>query len=567
MGFDITIKIGGEAGQGIQTVGNLLTLVCQKAGLYVMGISDFESRIRGGHSFFQLRICNQPIAAPQSKIHLLVALNQETVDIHQNELVPDGLILSDQTEYPTSDHVLNVPLGKLAKKAGDSILTNTVAAGACLGLIGAPFDLFKTILSEQFEQKGTEVLTANNHAAELGYQSVKDVPFKWSFEWDITDPKGIIIDGSKAFALGAIAGDCRFGAFYPMSPATGIMIYLSEFSKTLPLVIEQAEDEIAAANMIIGAAFAGVRAITATSGGGFCLMTEALGLAAITETPMVIINAQRPGPATGLPTRTAQGDLHFMIHASQDEFPRFIFAPGNPQQAYHITARALYLSEKYQVPVIILSDQYLNDSLFILEPFEVPSTVERLIVYDQDMENPAEYQRFKLTPSGISPRALPCIGEALVIVSSDEHREDGHITEQISHRIQMVDKRKSKIPDMLDEMNPPETYYPDAEFLIVGWGSTYGAIRESVDSLREQDVDAGALHFVDLWPFPADAAATLLEKCKAFYMVENNSTAQLGQLIRAQTGLVHTNAVLKYDGRPFFPSEIVSGMKNLLKQQ
>ena len=565
MGLDITIKIGGEAGQGIQTVGNLLTLVCHKAGLYVMGINDFESRIRGGHCFFQLRISNRPVSTPQSQIHLLVALNQETVDFHQNELVPDGLILSEQNENHADKRILNVPFEKLAKKAGDSILANTVAAGACLGLLGAPFDLFKTWLSEQFEHKGSEVLIANTHAAELGHQSVKDVPFKWSFEWNITDPKGIIIDGSKAFALGAIAGDCRFGAFYPMSPATGIMTYLSDFSKTLPLVIEQAEDEIAAANMIIGAAFAGVRAITATSGGGFSLMTEALGLAAITETPMVIINAQRPGPATGLPTRTAQGDLHFMIHASQDEFPRFIFAPGNPQQAYHITARALYLSEKYQVPVIILSDQYLNDSLFILEPFKVPAKIERFIVYDEDMKNPAEYQRFKLTPSGISPRALPGIGEALVIVSSDEHREDGHISEQIAHRVQMVDKRKSKIPAMLNEMNPPEAYYPDAEFFIVGWGSTYGSIRESVDILREQGVNIGALHFVDLWPFGADAAASLLEKCSEFYMVENNSTAQLGQLIRAQTGLTHAAAVLKYDGRPFFPSEIVSGIKNLLK--
>jgi 2-oxoglutarate ferredoxin oxidoreductase subunit alpha len=296
-------------------------------------------------------------------------------------------------------------------------------------------------------------------------------------------------------------------------------------------------------------------------------MTEAVGLAAITETPMVIINAQRPGPATGLPTRTAQGDLHFMIHASQDEFPRFIFAPGDPQQAYYTTARALHLSEEYQVPVIILTDQYLNDSFFIVESFEVPSKIERFIVRDKDMEKPEDYRRFELSSSGISPRALPCAGEALVIVSSDEHREDGHITEQISHRVRMVDKRKAKISYMINEMNPPVTYYGDADFLILGWGSTYGAIRESVDRLRKAKLNIGALHFIDLWPFPVDTVVSLTEKCKAFFMVENNSTAQLGQLIRAQTGLVHAGAVLKYDGRPLFPSEIENGIKKFLEEK
>jgi 2-oxoglutarate ferredoxin oxidoreductase subunit alpha len=295
-------------------------------------------------------------------------------------------------------------------------------------------------------------------------------------------------------------------------------------------------------------------------------MTEALGLAAITETPMVIINAQRPGPATGLPTRTAQGDLLFMIHASQDEFPRFIFAPGNPQQAYHTTARALHLSEKYQVPTIILTDQYLNDSFFIVEPFEVPSKIERFIVHDRDMANPAAYRRFELTSSGISPRALPCVGEALVVVSSDEHREDGHITEQISHRIQMVDKREAKVPCMISEMSPPEIYHGDADFLVLGWGSTYGAIRESVDRLRKAKLSVGALHFVDLWPFPTDMVVPLIEGCQSFFMVENNSTAQLGQLIRAQTGLIYAGAVLKYDGRPFYPTEIEIGIKKYLEK-
>ncbi len=293
-------------------------------------------------------------------------------------------------------------------------------------------------------------------------------------------------------------------------------------------------------------------------------MTEGLGLAAITETPIVIVNAQRPGPATGLPTRTGQGDLQFVIRASQDEFPRFVFAPGMPDEAFEITARAFHLAEKYQVPAIILVDQYLQDSLYIIEKeMSAPEKIERFIVTDDDMDNPSEYKRFSVTPSGVSPRALPCAGKALVVISSDEHSEDGHISEAISDRIQMVDKRNAKVPNMIKEMNPPKEYHGGADILLVGWGSTEGAIREAVDRLRDDGINAGAVNFVDLWPFPSEAAITALQKAKTFLMVEQNTTAQLGQLIREQTGLTHSGAILKYDGRPFFPNEIVSDAKKI----
>jgi 2-oxoglutarate ferredoxin oxidoreductase subunit alpha len=562
MGIDITIKIGGEAGQGIQTVGHLLALVCQDAGLYIMAINDFESRIRGGHSFFQIRICNKPVQAPHHKIHLLVALNQETYDLHREELDSDGLAVMDKKGKPAEENILMVPFGDLAMEAGGKLFSNTVAAGACCALLGTPFELCKTVLSQQFGGKGPDVLEKNFRAAELGYQAVKDVSFKWAFEWEPDTPKGSLIDGSKAIALGALAGDCRLAAFYPMSPATGIMAHLASFSDRFPLVVEQAEDEIAAVNMIIGAAFAGVRAMTSTSGGGFCLMTEGLGLAGITETPIVIVNAQRPGPATGLPTRTAQGDLLFVIRASQDEFPRFVFAPGTPDEAFKITARAFHLSEKYQVPSIILMDQYLADSIFIMEKqLTAPEYVERHIVQDDGIENPAEYKRFVITPTGVSPRALPCAGKALVVISSDEHREDGHISEAIDDRISMVDKRNAKVPYMIKEMNPPKEYHGESETLLVGWGSTEGAIKEAVDRLRAEGIDVGCLNFVDLWPFPHDNAKTALNKGKRFFMVEQNSTAQLGLLIKERIGFSFSEAILKYDGRPYYPNEIVESFK------
>lgn len=562
MSIDITIKIGGEAGQGIQTVGNLIALVCQEAGLYIMAINDFESRIRGGHSFFQIRICDKPVHAPHHKVQLLVALNEETYDLHRKELESDGLAVMDKKAVPSEKNHLMIPFGDLAKEAGGMIFLNTVAAGVCLSLLGAPIGFCKSILTKQFEKKGSDVLEKNHRAAELGYQAVKDVSFKYLFKWKKESPKGLLMEGSKAVALGALAGDCRLAAFYPMSPGTGIMTHLTSFSDRFPLVVEQAEDEIAAVNMIIGAAFVGVRAMTSTSGGGFCLMTEGLGLAGMTETPIVIVNAQRPGPATGLPTRTAQGDLHFVIRASQDDFPRFVFAPGTPDEAFEITSRAFHLSEKYQVPSIILIDQYLADSLFIMEKqITAPANIERFIIQDEDIQDPRKYKRFSISPSGVSPRALPCAGKSLVVISSDEHGEDGHMSEAIDDRISMVDKRNAKVPYMIKEMDSPNEYHGRSGTLLVGWGSTKGAIKEAVDRLRGEGIDVGCLNFVDLWPLPSDKVKTALNKGKRFFVVEQNSTAQFGQLIKEQTGLVHSGAILKYDGRPIYPKEIVEGFK------
>jgi len=566
MGIDMTVKIGGEAGQGIQTVGDLLALACQKAGLFIMAINDFESRIRGGHSFFQIRISDRPVYTPNHKINLLVALNQRTYDLHKEELAPGGITLMDKKNALNDDDILSVPINDLAEQAGGKITSNTVAAGACLAMLGAPFELFKDILKERFEHKGDGVVEKNISAAMLGFQAAKDASFKLAFNWKEDKTKRALIDGSRAIALGALAGDCRVAAFYPMSPATGIMAHLAALSDNFPLVVEQAEDEIAAVNMVIGASFAGARAMTATSGGGFCLMTEGLGLAGITETPIVIVNAQRPGPATGLPTRTAQSDLLFVIAAAQDEFPRFVFAPGTPNEAFETTARAFYLSEKYQVPAIILTDQLLNDSLYIIEkPFVAPKSIERFVVADEDIENPLEYKRYSLTPSGVSPRALPCNGKALVLVAGNEHREDGHISEEINDRINMVNKRNAKVPNMMKEMSPPQAYHGESEILLVGWGSTQGAIKEGVDILRQEGVDIGCLHFVDLWPFPYDAAKIALKKGKRFFMVEQNSTSQLGRLVKEQTGLSPSGAILKYDGRPVYPFEITNGIKKYLE--
>jgi 2-oxoglutarate ferredoxin oxidoreductase subunit alpha len=544
MTVDISVLIGGEAGQGIQTVGLLMARTCHMAGLYVMAINDFESRIRGGHSFIQLRISDRPVHGPARKLHMMAALDERTYGLHQPELTEGGLALipKDHADTMAQHHRCKmVDFEGLAKKAGSSILANTVAAGTCLALLGAPFDLFENVLKLTFNQVEEKRLAQNVQAAQYGYTAAEDETFKWSWHWAMTSPKGRLVDGAQAVAFGALAGDCRFSAFYPMSPATGIIQRLVDMAQTVPLVIEQAEDEIAAVNMVIGAAFAGVRAMTATSGGGFSLMTEGLGLAAITETPIVIVNAQRPGPATGLPTRTAQADLQFVIHASQDEFPRFVFAPGTPFEAFSVTARAFELSERFQVPAIILMDQYLNDSLFVAEEsFEAPETVAPYTA-DDDLEDPAGYRRYALTDSGISPRALPCKGPALVKACSDEHDEEGHITEDADIRDVMVTKRFAKVAAMRKEIRPPEVIHAGSDILLICWGSMRGAMVGAVNQLRVDDINCGGVHVVDMWPFPDAALSEILEKVTQFFVVEQNQSAQLGQLIRQQTGCQYWN--------------------------
>lgn len=569
MTVDISVLIGGEAGQGIQTVGLLMARTCHMAGLYVMAINDFESRIRGGHSFIQLRISDRPVHGPARKLHMMVALDERTYGLHQPELTEGGLALipKDHADTMAQHHRCKmVDFEGLAKKAGSSILANTVAAGTCLALLGAPFDLFENVLKLTFNQVEEKRLAQNVQAAQYGYAAAEDETFKWSWHWAMTSPKGRLVDGAQAVAFGALAGDCRFSAFYPMSPATGIIQRLVDMAQTVPLVIEQAEDEIAAVNMVIGAAFAGVRAMTATSGGGFSLMTEGLGLAAITETPIVIVNAQRPGPATGLPTRTAQADLQFVIHASQDEFPRFVFAPGTPFEAFSVTARAFELSERFQVPAIILVDQYLSDSLFVAEePFEAPEAVTPFTVTDDDLDDVKNYRRYELKDSGISPRALPCNGRALVKVCSDEHDEEGHITEDADIRDVMVAKRFAKLAAMRKEIRPPEVIHAGSDVLLISWGSMRGAMEEAVNQLRADGINCGGVHVVDMWPFPDAALSEILEKVTQFFVVEQNQSAQLGQLIRQQTGCQYTDAVLKYNGRPMSAGEITDAIKTKLR--
>lgn len=488
--MDYTIKIGGEAGQGIQTIGDTLARVFSRTGYHVFTHQDYESRIRGGHNFFQIRFSDKPISASMEKIDILVALDKEGISLHEKELSANGYIIYDSSSLKQKyekPYFFDIPFVELAiKDGGNRIRANTVATGAVLGMLGMKLNILLDIIKDTFKKKGEDVIKENTKAATAGYDFAVKACTGCSFSLGKSSQPKMLIAGNEAIGLGAVASGCKFYSGYPMTPSTGIMLYVASKAKEYGIVVEQSEDEIAAINMALGASFAGVRAMTASSGGGFALMVEGLSLAGMTETPIVIALAQRPGPATGFPTRTEQGDLLFTLHTAHGEFPRIIFAPGTAEQAFYLTNKAFDLAEKYQAPAFILTDQYLADSQWTFEGFDIKKlkyTDYRL--RGDSFKKLASYKRHALTDTAVSPLAVPGDAKHVVVTDSDEHGEEGHIVEDAETRIKMVQKRLfKKLPLIRQEIEPP-FLYGDAkpEIVIAGWGSTYGVMKEAVDAL------------------------------------------------------------------------------------
>jgi 2-oxoglutarate ferredoxin oxidoreductase subunit alpha len=569
MSVDFNIKVGGEAGQGIQTIGDVLTKTFMKGGLFVFGIQHYYSRVRGGHNFFQLRISDRPITAMREKINMLLALDAASIDEHFNEL-RDGVVVLDRDEVDVDKQdktIFHVPLLKIAlEKGGSKLYSNTAATGAALGLLCCEFKPLAEVLTLVFEKKGLEIIEKNIAVAKAGYEYAQEnYPGKCHYQLRFlrAAKKRMLITGNEAVGLGALAAGLKFLSAYPMTPSTGVMNYVAHHADEFNVVLEQAEDEISALNMALGASFAGARSMTTTSGGGFSLMVEALGLSGITETPVVVFLGQRPGPATGLPTMTEQGDLEFVLHAAQGEFPRCVLAPKNPEDAFYLTAQAFNLADKYQIPVIILSDQYLADSIFTCEKFDTSKIkIERSLVSDSDLKKMGEYKRYRFTPTGISPRALPGGTKAIVVADSDEHDEWGHIDESIENRIKMTDKRLGKLEGLVKEMEPPESYgSKNAELTLIGWGSTYGPLKEAVERIEEEGLDVNLLHFNNLYPLPRDKVKRLMSKTKKTVCVEGNATGQFSRVLKVEIGFLVSHRILKYDGRPFTSDHILRELK------
>ncbi len=570
MPVEINIMVGGEAGQGVQSAGFILGKSLARGGYHVFADQDYESRIRGGHNFFRVRARDIEVEAPVEPVDILIALNRETIELHRGELKPDSVVIFDSEKIkdavaPGRGSLFGIPLDKTAElETGNRIMANTVAIGAALGLTGYDSGIFEDVLKQYFP--GQKVAEANVKAGRAGYKYARD-NFKGSFSIrlsPIENKEMMFLSGNDAISVGAIAAGCRFFAGYPMTPSTPILEYLAARAKDVGLAVVQSEDEIAALNMAVGAAYAGVRAMTATSGSGFALMVEALGLAGMTETPVVIVDGQRGGPAVGLPTRTEQGDLLFVIHAAPGEFPRAVFAPSNPSDAFWLTIKAFNMAEKYQTPVIILNDHHLATLYQTVPSFDLSKVeIDRGELFLPDEAGKAEdYKRHLVTESGISPRAFPGQANALVVTDADEHDEYGHLTETIEDRNAQVEKRLRKMSGLRREISSPRRYGPEsAEGTLVGWGSSYGAIREAVDILNRDGAKVNLLHFTELWPFPAEAVESALRESRYTIVVECNATHQLAQLMRAETGIQADGYISRYDGRPLTPAFVVDAFK------
>jgi 2-oxoglutarate ferredoxin oxidoreductase subunit alpha len=574
--MDHTIRIGGEAGQGLQVIGSVLAKLFSRYGLHVFTHQDYMSRIRGGHNYYQIRFADNPVISSRDKIDILLALDLNTISIHQQTMSEKGIILYDAESVKqkfSGTQFINVPFADITKELGiDIIMTNSVAVGAVLGILNFGLDLFEETIADFLHGKGAAVIATNRDAAQAGFDFMhKEHKVLKHFKVTVGQRQGLmLINGSEAIGLGALLSGCKFYAAYPMTPSTGIMNYLASKAAEYNIVVEQAEDEIGAINMALGASYGGVRAMTGTSGGGFALMTEGVSLAGMTETPVVIAEVQRPGPATGLPTRTEQGDLLFVLHGGHGEFPRVVFTPGTPEQAFYLSNKAFHLAEKYQIPVFILSDQYLADS----EWTYVELNTDRLLYEDfrlrkENLDDLQSYHRYEITQNGVSPMAVP--GESIhtVVVDSDEHDEQGHIIEDAQTRIRMVEKRfHKKMPLIRQEIEPPVYYGADQpETLLVGFGSTYGVLKGAVDSLSDQ-YRIGMLHFSEIFPFPLPEKSDFLDLLKQASLticIENNASSQFARLMLAETGFAFKKNINKYDGRPFTLDTLVGDINGYLR--
>lgn len=579
----LSVKIGGEAGFGIAVSGMMLARALTRGGLQVLDYTEYPSLIRGGHNTFLLRVNEQTVHALASSINVLIALNRASVLLHQDELTDDGAIIYDTDEVkidPKRDikrdslQLYGIPLERLAMDAGgDKLMRNVVALGAFAALTGYPLKILSDVIKDVFSVKGKEkVVLANIAAATAGFRHMTDSyppQFTYVLKPKKDAPEQIAMTGADAVALGAIQAGCTFYSAYPMTPATGVMHYLAAKQSQTGMIVRHAEDEIAAINLAIGASFMGARAMTGSAGGGFSLMVESLGLAAITETPLVIMEAQRPGPATGLPTWTDQADLRFVLHAAQGEFPRVILAPGDVDESFYLTHEAFNLADRYQLPVFVLTDKYLNESHFTTLPFDTKKLkIDRgKRVSDAELKKlDRRFKRYELTNDGVSSQSIPGQEGGIFLANSDEHDEFGYTSEDARMRVAQMDKRFKKLEKLAADVPSVKLHGPAAaELTIVGWGSTKGAILEALEQLKHDGIKANFLQIVTVWPFPALAVKDRLQKASQTLLVEGNYTAQLGGLITEQTTLSIEDKLLKYDGRPIYPEEIYHRAKEVIK--
>jgi len=570
-------KVGGQQGEGIESTGEIFAIALNRLGYYLYGYRHFSSRIKGGHTNNKIRVSTSEVRSISDDLDILVAFDQETIDVNYKELHSKGVILADAKFTPkkpedTHSSMYAVPFTEIATELGTSLMKNMVAIGATSAVLDLDIHVFEEVVREIFGKKGDKVVAKNMDAIKAGFDYMKE-------KMDATVPTMVLekadgkhrmyMIGNDAIALGALAAGCRFMAAYPITPASDIMEYLI---KKLPAVggtVIQTEDEIAACTMTIGASYGGVRAITASSGPGLSLKMEAIGLAGITETPLVIVDTQRGGPSTGLPTKQEQSDLMAMIYGTHGEIPKIVMAPSTVQEAFYDTAEAFNLAEEYQCPVIVLSDLQLSLGKQTVEPLDV-SKVEirrgKLVTEElPEIENKGYFKRYEVTEDGISPRTIPGMKNGIHHVTGVEHAETGKPSESAINRIAQMDKRFRKVENI--RFNTPvykNAPHEDADLLIVGFNSTRGAIEEAMVRLEKDGLKVNHAQIRLIHPFPTDEVLSLVRSAKKVIVVENNATGQLANIMKMNVG--HAEKItkfVKYDGNPFLPHEVHSKCKEL----
>ena len=565
----ISLVLCGEAGQGIQTIEGLLTRIFKLAGFNVFATKEYMSRVRGGSNSTQIIISNRRVSAPLNRIDILIPLDKSALPHLRNRIGKDTIILGEKEKVLPEREIIDIPFTRIAKEIGSPIFSNVVAVGLIASLFKVDQQIPLEYTKKRFFAKGEKIIQGNMTAIKRGYELASDLIKKESVarlsipipnpEQDIKEE--IILNGAEAVSLGAISGGCNFISSYPMSPSTGVLTFLSQYANEFSIIAEQAEDEISAINMALGAWYTGARGMVTTSGGGLALMGEGVSLAGMMELPVVIHLAQRPGPATGLPTRTEQGDLELALYSGHGEFPRIIYAPGGIQDLFYLTQRAFNLADKYQIPVFILTDEYLMDTYYNTLEFDLGKTkIEAYI--NKTNKN---YKRYQLTKNGISDRGIPGWGEGLVLVDSDEHDEFGRITENLDLRKNMVEKRLKKFKELeKDKISPELIGTREYEILIVGWGSTYHIIKEAVENLKKYKI--AFLHFKQIYPLPS-GIKEYFKKAKKTIVVENNATSQFGKLLELFTGIVIEHKILKFNGLPFFVDELTDKLEKIMRRE
>jgi 2-oxoglutarate/2-oxoacid ferredoxin oxidoreductase subunit alpha len=546
--MDTNVRIAGEAGQGVQTVGLLLVEALAGAGLHVFSTQSYLSRVRGGLNSFDIRVGDRELFSGREQADLLVALSDEALDALGPEVSGDGRIFAKDCDCANGVAIDFV--AEAQEAGGTPLMAGSVAAGAVFARLGCDIEALCARIGVIFKKKG--LADENVDCARRGYALAGAASSTPS-----AGAQTQTYNGSAVVGLGAATAGVKLVSSYPMTPSTGVFTFLAAAADEYGIVVEQAEDEIAAINMVCGACYAGAPAMTTTSGGGFALMAEGLSLAGMMELPAFILLSQRPGPATGLPTRTGQEDLKFVVNAGHGEFARAVYAPGSLQEAYDLTRRALATAHKFQTPVVLLIDQFLADLRTNMPELDRQlRPIDRCIVADPS----TDYVRYADSPDGVSQRAVPG-GDVFVISDSDEHTADGHLTEDLTVRVQMQDKRLRKVAGLQRDVLPPVRYGPaDARWLLISWGSTCGPCRDAIALLAAQNQSVALLHFGQVWPLNAELARQAIgldgDRPGRIVCVEGNATGQFASLLREQGVLPDCELLLKYDGLPFTGEEI-----------